>query len=252
MSLSFERTGRGKPLVLLHGLGGSRVIWQPVIPRLAAERDVVAPDLPGFGLSPASPEFVPSAVNLAEAVMELCAGLGIERPHTAGNSLGAWVALEMAKRGRAVSVCALSPAGLWRNPLGPRRYEPWVIGNRIRPLVQVLLRTRRGRTWLLQQNLARPEAVPADVAVELVRDYLGASGYRETNRLMRAGAFEHEGAVDVPVTIAWGNEDRIVGHPSSSRLPTGVEVILKPGWGHTPTWDDPHGVADLILESSST
>ena len=37
----------------------------------------------------------------------------IDRPHVAGNSLGGWMALELARRGRARTVCALSPAGTW-------------------------------------------------------------------------------------------------------------------------------------------
>ena len=52
MKLHHIRQGAGEPLVLIHGLGGSIVVWKPVIDLLAAERDVVAIDLPGFGASP--------------------------------------------------------------------------------------------------------------------------------------------------------------------------------------------------------
>jgi pimeloyl-ACP methyl ester carboxylesterase len=252
VSLSFERRGSGEPLLLVHGLGGSTVVWRPVIERLARERDVIAIDMPGFGRSPAPPGLVPSAVNLARALVSFCAELGVERPHVAGNSLGGWVGLEMARLGRAASVCAISPAGLWRRPLGPRRYERQVVGRRIRPLISGLLRTRRGRAWLLRTTVARPGAVPAKDAIEVINVYLDAPAYPEANRLMREGAFEHAAEIDVPVTIAWGEEDRIVGHPSSSRLPPGVEVAVRPGWGHTPTWDDPEGVAELILEASAS
>jgi pimeloyl-ACP methyl ester carboxylesterase len=251
MSLSFERRGTGEPLLLVHSLGGSKVVWRPVIERLSAERDVIAVDMPGFGRSPAPAGFVPSAANLARALVAFCAEQGVDRPHVVGNSLGGWVALEMAKLGRAASVCAISPAGLWRHPLGRRRYERQALGRRIRPLVSALLRSRRGRAWLLGWNFARPDAVPAADATEMAQQYLAAPSYPEANRMMREGAFEHGGLVQVPVTIAWGEGDRVVGHPSSSRLPPGVKVAVRPGWGHTPTWDDPEGVAELILEASS-
>lgn len=146
MELGYERGGAGEPLVLIHGLGGTRRIWRPVFDRLAAERDVVAVDLPGFGDSPQLPAGVaPIAANLGAAVGDLCAQLGFERPHLAGNSLGAWSALEMAKAGRAASACCLSPAGLWRRPLGPRRYDVRGFGRRLHPLLPLLLRSRRAR-----------------------------------------------------------------------------------------------------------
>jgi pimeloyl-ACP methyl ester carboxylesterase len=251
MPLSFVRKGTGPPLLLVHPLGGSKVVWKPVMARLSAERDAIAVDMPGFGESPAPEGFVPSAPNLAEALVSFCEALGVERPHVVGNSLGGWVALEMAKLGRAASVCVISPAGLWRRPLGPRRYERQTLGRHVRPLVSALLKSRRGRAWLLGWSFARPDAVPAADAAEMALHYLSAPSYPGANRLMREGAFEHEGLIQVPITIAWGERDQVVGHPSSSRLPRGVKVAVKPGWGHTPTWDDPEGVAQLILEASS-
>ncbi len=53
----------------------------------------------------------------------MCAEIGVERPHVAGNSLGGWVALEMAKADAAASLCLISPAGLWRRPLGARERQ---------------------------------------------------------------------------------------------------------------------------------
>ena len=117
------------PLLLLHGLGGSRVVWEPVLGLLEAEREVIVLDMPGFGAAPPLPAGVePSAANLAAAIKARCDELGIERPHVAGNSLGAWVALEMGREGWAASVTAISPAGLWRQPLGPRERDPHRLG----------------------------------------------------------------------------------------------------------------------------
>ena len=84
------------------------------MPALAAEFDVLAVDLPGFGESPPLPAGQePTPAALAAAVAGLLDELGIDRPHVAGNSLGGWVALELAALRPLASVALLSPAGLW-------------------------------------------------------------------------------------------------------------------------------------------
>src|SRR5882757_7753144 len=98
MPLAYTRRGTGRPLLLLHGIGLSRNSWQPVLPDLAEHFDVLAVDLPGFGASPALPDGVaPSPARLADAVAGLLRELDIEQPHVVGNSLGGWVALELAQ-----------------------------------------------------------------------------------------------------------------------------------------------------------
>ncbi len=253
MGLNFRRSGSGPPLVLVHGLGGTGALWAPVVERLEARRDVIVPDLPGFGGSdPLAPGTPATAANLAAQVAGLCSELGIERADVAGNSLGAWVCLEMAKRGQARTVVGISPAGLWRNPLGPRRIESQRIGRRLRPLLNLVLRTERGKNALLRSTVAHPERVPTDAARDLVTGYLAAPGYAVANEAMRAQPFEHEGLIDVPVTLVWGEADRIVAPPSRTRTPPGARFMTMPGWGHTPTWDDPEGVARVLLEASET
>jgi len=252
MDLNYERSGSGTPVVLLHGLGGYGGLWEPVVDRIGGRRDVIVPDLPGFGGSPPLEDGRPAtAADLAEPVAALCAELGIERPHVTGNSLGAWAALEMAKRGQVASVLGISPAGLWREPLGPRNVDSQGLGRRLRPLVSMLLRSEGGRERLLRTTMARPDLVPPADARDVVMNYLGAPGYAAAAEAMRAGAFEHDGMVDVPVTLVWGEEDRLVGRPSRTRMPPGASFSSVPGWGHTPTWDDPEGVANLILETSA-
>ena len=248
--LHHVRQGSGPPLLLVHGLGGNLGIWRPVMARLAAERDVIAVDLPGFGGSPLYDDDALTPNALASTLAEFCAGLGVSRPHVAGNSLGAWVALEMAKRGTVASVAAISPAGLWRDVLGARAHDVRGVGNRLRPAINALLRTKRGRAIVLRSTMARPELVPSADAIELVRAYLDSPGYPSANDAMRAEVFEHEGRIDVPVTIAWGQEDNLVAHPSRRRIPPGAVLVEMPGWGHMPTWDDPAGVVAFLLEAS--
>lgn len=252
MELHHVRRGDGEPLLLIHGLGASTVVWNPVLDPLAEQRDVIAIDLPGFGRSPVPANgYVPSADRLARTVSEFCATLGVERPHVAGNSLGGWVALEMAKTGDAASVCAISPAGMWREPLEPNGAERRDFARRLGSLVGPLVSLPQVRRFVLSRSMAHPERISRLEAAELIRGYLDAPLFGAANDAMRAGVFEHEDAIDVPVTLAWGTDDEIVGRPSRTRRPPGARYLEPDGWGHTPMWDDPDGVAELILEASS-
>ena len=150
--LNHVRAGAGEPIILLHPLGAELVVWEPVIDRLAAEREVIALDMPGFGRSPALPDgTAPTPQALAAAVTGFLDAVGLDRVHVAGNSLGGWVALELAKAGRALSVSALSSAGFWRQPLGPRDGPDLRRAGRVLlPVLRALVRTRRGRRALLR------------------------------------------------------------------------------------------------------
>jgi pimeloyl-ACP methyl ester carboxylesterase len=244
--------GGGEPLLLLHGLGGSAAVWNPVLDLLSPEREPIAIDMPGFGSAAPLPEEIePSPANLAAAVREVCEKRGIERPHVAGNSLGAWVGLEMGRAGWAASVTALSPAGLWRQPLGKRRGEPRRWARRLRPAVSLALRTRRGREAMLSTFAARPERIPVDEGRRLVLGWIDANGYEGANRAMRTHVFDPAGYPDLPVTLAWGELDRLVAPPRPERRPAGARYLVLPGVGHTPMWDDPELIARTLLEGSA-
>lgn len=82
VSVNYERTGAGAPLVLLHGIGHHHQAWDPVTRILAAEREVIALDLPGFGTSPALPDGVPYTLEAVTPVLgAFFAALGLDRPH---------------------------------------------------------------------------------------------------------------------------------------------------------------------------
>ena len=241
-----------EPLLLLHGLGGSKLIWEPVLELLEAERRPLALDLPGFGTSPPlAAQVEPSAANLAAAVHERCLELGIERPHVAGNSLGGWVALEMGRAGWAASVTAISPAGLWRAPIGPRSFDTQLWAQRLRPLVALALLSRPLRERMLSTFAARPERIAAATARELILSWVDAGGYEGANLAMRTHVFDPSDYPDIPVTLAWGERDRLVAPPRPERRPAGARFLVLPGVGHTPTWDDPELVAATLLEGSA-
>lgn len=252
-SIDYERTGRGDPLVLLHGLGATRLVWQPQIERLAPERDVITLDMPGFGNSPPlADETPPTAAALGEAIAAFLRDEGIERPHVAGNSLGGWVALEMAKSGRAASACLISPAGLWQTPLGPRAGDVRGLARRLKPLVLAAARKRSVRERMLSSVVARPGNVPAEDGMALIRAWIEAPGYEASNAEMRLHVFADPAHVTVPVTIAWGEHDRLVRPPRPDRRPPGARFLVLPDCGHTPNWDDADLVAEVLLDASAT
>jgi pimeloyl-ACP methyl ester carboxylesterase len=240
--LSAEFRGAGEALVLVHGIGGTRRIWDPVVAMLASEHEVGAVDLPGFGDSPPLADGVePSPAALAGAVIDLLDARGIGRAHFAGSSLGAWVALEVARVGRGRSVTSLCAAGFWPRPLlgdGDRARRPGrAVARALLPALDALLRTRAGRRAALGFTMARPEQVTHAEALDIVRAYALAPGYPATNLAMRRRAFPGPAGIDVPVTLAWGEHDRLVRAPRVA--PPGWRTVTLPGCGHLPMWDDP-------------
>ena len=249
-ALEHVRRGGGEPLVLLHPLGGSLVVWEPVLDRLAAERDVIALDMPGFGGSPALADgAAPTPQGLAAGVAAFLDSLGIQDAHLAGNSLGAWVAIELARSGRARSVTGLAPAGFWVRPLGPRAgIEPRTLARLALPLLPLLSRSARGRSLALGGAVAHPERVPPATARRLVRDYARSPAFVGANAAMRSGLVGEVEQLSVPVTLAWAEHDRLVTRPK--RPVRGATMVDLPGCGHIPTWDDPELVSRVVLEGS--
>ncbi len=242
--LAYDRQGSGPPVVLLHPLGADRCVWEPVLGALAAEHDVVALDLPGFGGSAPLPGLATPAA-LADAVAGLLGTLDIDGAHVVGNSLGGWVALELALHGHASAVTAIAPAGLWPQPLAPKRGTGRWLASLALPLLPHLARSRRGRRLLLAASVAHPERVPPPAAERLVRSYATAPGLKAANEQMRASRFKRLDRIAVPVTLAWPDRDRLVSRPR--KLPASVRNVTLRDCGHIPMWDDPGQVADLIL-----
>lgn len=224
-------------------------MWDPVLESLSATRTVIAVDLPGFGESPPLSE-TPTPAALARAVDRFISVIDLDRPHVAGNSLGGWVALELALAGRASSVGAIAPAGLWGAPLAPRHSVARILAGAVRPILPVLAAMPAGRRMLLGGVMVHPDLVPAAAAAHIVRAYATAPAFVATNNAMRARRFDGLGRIEVPVTLAWPDHDRLVSRPQ--RLPAQVQSRVLVGCGHLPMWDAPDQVARLLLEGSAS
>ena len=174
--IAFERRGTGEPLLLIHGTGGSRLAWQPVIELLSRTRTLVLIDLPGHGRSPSLPASAPHIPrHYAELLVGLLGELGIDRVDVCGHSSGGWTAPELAKLDRARSVVAIAPAGLW--PKRERRIRvlqlsaQYAILRPLAPLIPKLMRHPRIRSRLMRQGMARPENLTAAEAIEITRTF---------------------------------------------------------------------------------
>jgi pimeloyl-ACP methyl ester carboxylesterase len=249
MTLAFDRTGRGSPLVLLHPLGADRHVWDPLMDQLAEQREVIALDLPGFGDSPPLGNQVPTPRAMATAVAECMTELGVSRPHVAGNSLGGWVALELGLTGAVASVTGIAPAGLWPEPLVPKASIVHRLARATLPLLGPLLRTVPGRQVLLSGTVAHPRRVPPDAAVHLVRSYGLAADFVAVNDAMRSGRFEGLERLRCPVTFVWPDHDRLIRRPVW--VPDRIHNVVLSDAGHIPTWDAPAALARILLDATA-
>jgi pimeloyl-ACP methyl ester carboxylesterase len=257
-ALAFTRCGAGAPLVLLHGIGSARQAWEPVIPALARHFEVIAVDLPGFGESAPLPSRIePTPAALAVSVAAFLDDLGIEGPHVAGNSLGGWVALELAGIRRVASLALLSPAGLWRRQtplydLVSLRATRWLAEHATDVLCR-LMAYRLGRALVLGQTHGRPSRITPGYARMAIRAMAGCPGFDATLEATRLRCYRAGPRIDAPVTIAFGSRDFVLRKRQSrhlDQLPAGTRVGALPGCGHIPMADDPDAVTALIAAST--
>lgn len=251
--------GSGTPLVLLHGLGRTWRMWTPILPLVEGHHAVFALTLPGHVGGPPLPEGVtPSVAALVDGVAAELDRLGIDQAHLVGNSLGGWICLELARRGRARSVVVFGPAGAWRSRLRLRALMAgmWVSFFVLRKLARradSVVRRRWVRRLLLAAQVHHPDRVPPEELADAMRtsvDTVVVAPLLRTIAHQPLQVLPENPAC--PVRVVWAEKDRVIpfahfGAPLMDRLP-GAELVRLPGIGHVPTRDAPEEVARLILE----
>src|SRR5215210_6802877 len=195
LSPALYRAGHGEPLVLIHGFTATWRCWLPVLGLLVPRFEVIAPTLNGHDGGRPSP---PGAETLAQATdhfESLLDELGVQTAHLAGNSMGGALALELAKRGRARSVVAISPGGGWRE--GDAKEVERIIrlfkrnqraARATEEHAETLLARPRFRKLGLRDVMERGHLVPADEAVRLVRSSIRCSVVDDVFATMRDGS----------------------------------------------------------------
>ena len=253
-SLHVHRVGAGEPLVLLHGLGESHIGWRPVLQPLAAEYDVIAIDLPGFGRSPAMPRTVPpTAANLAAAIEATLDDLGIEDYHVAGYSLGARVAIQLAESPRVRSLIAIAPDGLGTPVERLQVFVALAAGRgmamTLAPATSLLSMTPAGRSMVFAGSRSLPwQLAPAD-ARQLLTDYADSPGYETTNWASMFDMPTHLTTITAPTLLLQGTADPLISQQVARyhALIPGAHLVWLPGLNHVPISDDPAAVAHHML-----
>ncbi|QNN68449.1 alpha/beta fold hydrolase [Sphingomonas lutea] len=253
------RTGSGPPLILVHGLGNTPRAWDPIVPALAARRELVILTLPGHDGAPTEHDSG-TFDGLTRSVAEFVAAQRLDRAAMVGSSLGARMVLELARRGHAGPVVALNPGGFWRG--GERTLFRSTLRASLALLhglartrtLKPLARTVPGRSLLLAQLSAHPWKLDGNI----VAAELDALAHTPTAAALiddlargpeqRGPAAPGAGAV----TIGWGRHDRLCLARQAARARAAFPSA-RFHWfahsGHYPMWDEPAATARLILDS---
>ena len=241
------------PLLLLHGVTLSGHIWQDVVPLLSEHHDVHAPTLPGHRGGPAIQRLPARVSDVVDAAERYLDEHGLARPHLAGNSLGGWVAIELARRGRAASVCAFSPAGFWWDSDSHKqvlRQIRWARAQvRVgRPIAPLVLRSAVVRRLGSRKAACHGDRLTVARMLEVMDDSIDCPFMDDYSPDEQAEPLD---PLPCPVTLAWAQFDRLVpaatyGQTARERL-AGATWVLLPGVGHLAMVDDPDLVARTIM-----
>ena len=250
------RTGSGRPLVLVPGVGADTGSWRLVQDGLAAAREVVALDLPGFGRTPP----FDGEVTLARYADALEAHLRVEGLADAdlvGSSMGARLVVEMARRGLGRTTVALDPGGFWspaqKKVFGTSLLASVSLVQALRPALPALLGTATGRTALLAQLSARPWALPGDFVLREVQGLVDSPSTRAAIRALANGPDQEgapAGSLPGSMLMVWGRRDRVTPPSQAAtaqrRLPD-ARIELWDSCGHFPHWDQPERTVRTVL-----
>ena len=252
-----HRGGSGPPLVCLHGFTDTWRSWELVLPVLERHHDVLAPTLPGHAGGPPLARELDGAL-LADAVEQAMDEAGFETAHVTGNSLGGYVALQLAARGRARSIVALAPAGGWAagdespGPVLDSLLGMYELAKAAAPYADAIAATRSGRRRATEYIASNWQHIPRDLVAHLICGVAGCRGVEPMIAHARREAWRLDAErVTCPVRIVWGTGDRVLPWPTAAAgflesLPQAEWVELE-GAGHCPQLDVPLETAQLIV-----
>ena len=257
--LNFIRQGTGRPLLLVHGLGGSCRSWATILPELSKTRDVLAIDLPGHGQTPAGTSSGTFAA-LADSVEAFIIEKELTGVDVVGSSVGGRIVLEMARRGKVGAAIALDPGGFWRG--WERTFFRSTLMASIRllrglePALPALSRSVVSRSLLLAQLSAHPWTLDGEIVGAELTSFTKTKSFDALVQNLFS-APEQQGpaaASSQHVVIGWGRQDRLCLPRQAARAMTAFPSA-KLHWfnkcGHFPMWDQPEETIKLILDETA-
>jgi len=236
--------GRGDPLLVLHGAGGSRG-WRRWMAAVAERFTIYAPTHPGFGQADAA-DWMEGIDDLARFHLWLLDELGLARAHVLGHSIGGWAAAEMATMSpRAIDRLVLvAPAGL-------KPEEGEILDVFFHTPAEVLAR-------MVHDPASIPEWAelyghpPSADEIEIAtrnREMTARLTWKPYMFNPRLARFLPR--VTAPTLIVWGREDRVIpaicGAQYRRALPAATLSVL-PRCGHLPPVEHPEAFAGLVLD----
>ena len=234
------RAGRGRLVVFLHGAAGVPP-WNPFFDALAQHYDVLVPEHPGFGATP-SPPWLRNVGDMAMYYLDALDALAGERVHLVGNSLGGWIAAELAVRNcsRLASLSLISPAGV--------RVKGVPMGDSFIWSSQETVRNLYHDQALAERLLAEP---PSEEQAELIlvnRFAAAKLGWEPRWHNPALERWLHR--ISVPTLVLWGAQDKFLparyADAWTAQIPDArVELIAE--CGHLPHMEKPELAARKLL-----
>ena len=254
------KKGACDDIVLIHGMGSASTAWRLLIPELRRHFRVITVDLPGHGKTPFRTGTPMDPISLAHMVVETVDRTS-EGYHVVGNSLGGWVALEIAAHnsGRVRSLTALAPAGMWINPF-QRRYPATaflrMFAKSTRPLTPLFLHFQWAKSLGFATVSPRWRQFDYTLCMDAVRAMTDSEGYYPAFDGMLMKRFESEIPPEIPVTILFGDSDNTLPAQSCqerSLAPRHARWVTLADCGHAPMWDSvPEVMAEILLTAGKS
>jgi pimeloyl-ACP methyl ester carboxylesterase len=230
-----------------------------VLPALERHHDVLAPTLLGHAGGPPLGDRELTRDLLPDMLEQAMDEAGFETAHIVGNSLGGYMALQLAARGRARSVVALAPGGGWAD--GDESYKAIAeffpaLQEQVRqiaPHADRLLQSPEGKRRATLYTTVNYEHIPSELLAHQTRAVAACEGVVPMSEFpVREGYHLDAERITCPVRVVWGTEDKLLQWPSAAIrfrddwLPHADWVVLD-GVGHCPQLDVPLETAQLIL-----
>jgi 3-oxoadipate enol-lactonase len=242
IAIGFDQVGGGEktPIVFLHGVGSDKSAWRPQLEHFGQERRAIAFDYPGYGDSDPAPEGT-TRDDYAAAILSAMRGLGIERAHVCGLSLGGVVAIAMAHAEPEACASLVLADTFAEHPDGQAIYDrSMAASSDLRVLAE-------SRVDVLLAQPADPEVrrevIDTMAAIDPAAYRVGAEAVWLADQRERV----HD--IRAPTLVICGSEDRVTPPPLSrvlTQLIPGAHFEPIEGAGHLGNIERPDAFNTIV------